>query len=72
MHQTTHFFNLGYGWLCKHCCAEDTERKHHHQKYGAQKPQGPAFARWVDQEDWRGLICTRCNISENLSYRIPK
>jgi hypothetical protein len=69
MHQTTHFFNLGYGWLCKHCSAEDTERKHHH--HSAQKPQGPAFARWVDQEQFRGLICTRCNISENLSHRIP-
>jgi hypothetical protein len=69
MHQTTHFFNLGYGWLCKHCSAEDTERKHHQPS--APKPKGPAFARWVDQEQFRGLICTRCNISENLSHRIP-
>jgi len=68
MHQTTHFFNLGYGWLCKHCSAEDAERKHHHH-HSAQKPQGPAFARWVDQEQWRGLICPRCNISENLNRR---
>jgi len=70
MHQTTHFFNLGYGWLCKHCSAEDTERKHHQPS--AQKPQGPAFARWIDQEQFRGLVCSRCNISENLSHRIPK
>jgi hypothetical protein len=68
MHQTTHFFNLGYGWLCKHCSAEDAERKHHHH-HSAQKPQGPAFARWVDQEEFRGLICTRCNISEKISRR---
>ena len=69
MHQTTHFFNLGYGWLCKHCSAEDAERKHHHRS--APKPQGPAFARWVDQDEFRGLICSRCNISENLSHRVP-
>jgi hypothetical protein len=67
MHQTTHFFNLGYGWLCKHCSAEDAERKHHH--HGAQNPQGPAFARWVEQEEWQGLVCPRCGISENLSRR---
>jgi len=65
MHQTTHFFNLGYGWFCKHCSAEDAERKHHH--HSAQKPQGPAIARWVDQEEWRGLICPRCGISERLN-----
>ena len=27
MNQTTHFFNLGYGWLCKHCSAEVAEKK---------------------------------------------
>jgi hypothetical protein len=49
MHQTTHFFNLGYGWLCKHCSAEDAERKHHHHHpHGAQKPQSLAFAKWVE------------------------
>jgi hypothetical protein len=57
MHQTTHFFNLGYGWLCKHCSAEAAERKHHgHQHHGAQRPQGPALAKWVDEEHWRGLV----------------
>jgi hypothetical protein len=69
MHQTTHFFNLGYGWLCKHCSAEDAERKHHHQ--GQHRPQGPALARWIDDQHFRGLVCPRCNISENLSHRIP-
>jgi hypothetical protein len=64
MHQTTHFFNLGYGWLCKHCSAEDAERKHHHVSDGAQKPQGLAFARWVEEQHWRGLVCPRCGISE--------
>jgi hypothetical protein len=66
MHQTTHFFNLGYGWLCKHCSAEDAERKHHHHHpHGAQKPpQSLAFAKRVEEQHWRGLICPRCGISE--------
>ena len=67
MHQTTHFFNLGYGWLCKHCSAEDAERKHRHQQM--QKPQSPAFARWVDEQNWRGLVCPRCGISEAADKR---
>jgi len=67
MHQTTHFFNLGYGWLCKHCSAEDAERKQHHRD--SQRSQGPALAKWVEQDEWRGLICPRCNISENLNRR---
>jgi hypothetical protein len=67
MHQTTHFFNLGYGWLCKHCSAEAAERKHHHHPHqGAQHSQGPALAKWVDEENWRGLVCPRCGISEKL------
>jgi len=58
MHQTTHFFNLGYGWLCKHCCAENTERK--------QKASTPAFAKWTDEEH-SGLMCPRCGIEEQLA-----
>jgi hypothetical protein len=64
MHQTTHFFNLGYGWLCKHCSAEDTERKHH----GPQKNTALPLAKWVDEEHWRGLVCPRCGIAEDLSH----
>jgi len=67
MHQTTHFFNLGYGWLCKHCSAEAAERKHHgHHHHGAQHQQGPALAKWVEEEHWRGLVCPRCGISERI------
>jgi len=70
MHQTTHFFNLGYGWLCKHCSAEAAERKHHHHQHqGQQRPQGPALAKWVEEEQWRGLVCPRCGISEAADSR---
>jgi hypothetical protein len=61
MQQTAHFFNLGYGWLCKHCSAEDTERKHHH---GERRSQPLALAKWVDEDERRGMVCTRCGIFE--------
>ena len=61
MHQTTHFFNLGYGWLCKHCSAEDAERK---QRQGERVRQPLALAKWVDEGDRCGLVCTRCGIDE--------
>jgi hypothetical protein len=68
MHQTTHFFNLGYGWLCKHCSAEDAERKHnHHHNHGAQKPQSLALAKWIEDERRRGLMCPRCGIEEHVT-----
>jgi hypothetical protein len=59
MNQTTHFFNLGYGWLCKHCSAENSERKQRHHSV-----QGLAFAKWVDEEHRCGLVCPRCRIDE--------
>jgi len=67
MNQTTHFFNLGYGWLCKHCSAEDTERKHHHQHHGAHKPQSLALAKWIEDQHFRGLMCPRCGIAERFN-----
>ena len=72
MHQTTHFFNLGYGWLCKHCSAETAERRQqdrHHHAHGhnhvVHKSQPLALARWTD-ESRSGLICTRCGIEEHF------
>jgi len=68
MHQTTHFFNLGYGWLCKHCSAEAAERKHQELRHhGVAKSSPPALAKWVEQQEWRGLVCPRCHIQERLN-----
>ena len=69
MHQTTHFFNLGYGWLCKHCSAENTERKQYHP-HECEKGKTPslALAKWVDEEH-HGLACPRCGIEEKISRR---
>jgi hypothetical protein len=67
MHQTTHFFNVGYGWLCKHCSAEDAERKHHdHLKHVESKPCQLALAKWIDEEH-HGLSCPRCGIEERVA-----
>jgi len=67
MHQTTHFFNLGYGWLCKHCSAEESERKHHdHHHHRDHKTQSLALAKWLDDEH-HGLMCPRCGIEEHIT-----
>ena len=69
MHQTTHFFNLGYGWLCKHCSAENTERKqqHRHQQHEAPRNASLPLAKWVEDEGLRGLVCPKCGIAEPVS-----
>jgi hypothetical protein len=56
MNQTTHFFNLGWGWLCKHCSAEAAEKK--------LRNQPPALAKWIEEEDFCGLKCSKCGIDE--------
>ncbi|MCA1573606.1 MAG: hypothetical protein LC770_03535, partial [Acidobacteria bacterium] len=60
MNHTNHFFNLGYGWLCKHCSAEHAERKHYDHVTRARffteveaeekepKLSTLALARWTD------------------------
>jgi hypothetical protein len=67
MHQTTHFFNLGYGWLCKHCSAETAERKQQQQahNHAVNHSQPLALAKWTD-ESRSGLICPRCGIEEQF------
>jgi ssDNA-binding Zn-finger/Zn-ribbon topoisomerase 1 len=70
MHQTTHFFNLGYGWLCKHCSAENAERQHrqHSNNNGERKMPNLALAKWIDEEH-HGLLCPRCGMQELVSRR---
>jgi DNA-directed RNA polymerase subunit RPC12/RpoP len=70
MHQTTHFFNLGYGWLCKHCSAENTERKqqhHQHHQHEAQRNAPLPLAKSVEDGGLRGLQCPQCGIAEPVS-----
>jgi len=69
MHQTTHFFNLGYGWLCKHCSAEAAERKHHGHHHGAQQPQGPALTK-LDSSDLEAPTFDPPGFLEDLVYAL--
>jgi len=78
MHQTNHFFNLGYGWLCKHCGAENAERKQHNRQNRSPSSLEHAegrnngelsslpLAKWVDEQR-QGLACPRCGIEEPLT-----
>jgi hypothetical protein len=78
MNQTNHFFDLGYGWLCKHCSAADTEAKHqvpqsrsgffsHAEPVKKEaKASGLALASWTDSSR-RALTCPRCGIEELIS-----
>ena len=69
MLQTNHFFNLGYGWLCKHCSSADTEAKHRHSEASVgqqQKAPGLALAGWTDASR-QALTCPRCGIEETIT-----
>ena len=67
MNQTNHFFDLGYGWLCKHCSAEETERKLHASETGSErKPARLALATWTDSTR-HVLTCPRCGIEETIT-----
>ena len=65
---------MGYGWLCKHCSAEDAERKLQERiNRGQLIKTGPeddklilALAKWSN-EDRHGLTCPRCGIEEQLT-----
>jgi hypothetical protein len=76
LNQTNHFFDLGYGWLCKHCSAEDTERKQRPEvprgffaegepTEKSSKTSGLALAGWTDATR-HALICPRCGIEEAI------
>jgi hypothetical protein len=75
LNQTNHFFDLGYGWLCKHCSAEDSERKQrpnvradflHRNRSEQQQLCGLALARWTSPAHL-ALACPRCGIEETIS-----
>lgn len=72
--ETNHFINLGYGWLCKHCSAEEAEGSVERGalwrlfgKDNTQKkmPQLPSLvlARWTDSSH-KSLACPRCAMEE--------
>jgi hypothetical protein len=69
MNQTNHFFDLGYGWLCKHCSAADAEEKHRpaeNRSGNQEQPLGLALAGWTDSSR-HALACPRCGIEETIT-----
>jgi hypothetical protein len=76
LNQTNHFFDLGYGWLCKHCSAEDTDREQRPNNptdsfardqpaKKSSKPFGLALAGWTDATR-HALTCPRCGVEESI------
>jgi len=65
VNQTNHFFNLGYGWLCKHCSAEDAERRQHHPAERQPLSSTLALAQWTDPGR-QSLNCPRCGVQEQI------
>lgn len=76
MTETTHFINTGFGWVCKHCSAEEGE--HEGQAEGrarffsegeseSKEPQlsTQALARWRDVTR-QALVCPLCSIEETI------
>ncbi len=71
-----HFRNTGYGWTCRHCSDEQTERAAQSSRARffsegeaeAREPQlsTHALARWRD-ETHEILVCPRCGIAESVA-----
>jgi hypothetical protein len=74
LNQTNHFFDLGYGWLCKHCSAADAEATQHRSSFFSSpdsekresRPLGLALATWTDNSR-HALVCPRCGIAETIT-----
>jgi len=76
VNQTNHFFNLGYGWLCKHCSNEKAEQQPNqlgsgrlpdtHEKERCEpRLSSLALASWTDSAR-HSLTCPRCGIEETV------
>jgi len=66
VNQSNHFFDLGYGWLCKHCSAEDSESAQHSALAKGNLPNGLPLASWTDPTH-HTLTCPRCGIEETIA-----
>ncbi len=77
MIETNHFINTGFGWVCKHCSAEEEEaptadagraRFFIEGEAEVKEPRlsTTALARWRDATR-QTLVCPRCSIEEKIS-----
>jgi hypothetical protein len=74
--EVDHFINLGYGWVCKHCSADDLARNDAGAGRGRFFAEGeaedkepalstPALARWANATR-QALVCPRCGVEETI------
>jgi hypothetical protein len=71
--ETEHFINLGFGWVCKHCSAEqshapETNGRARFMTEGEAEEKEPALST-TTLARWRNaardtLFCPRCSIEE--------
>ncbi len=78
MEEINHFINTGFGWVCKHCSAEEEAprtagaggraRFFIEGEAEAKEPRlsTTALARWRDATR-QTLVCPRCSIEEKIS-----
>jgi hypothetical protein len=74
--ETEHFSNAGYGWVCKHCSAQESRHRDDHSRArflseGEAEEKEPvlsttALARWRDATR-QTLVCPRCSIEESIN-----
>jgi len=74
MRELTHFFNAGFGWVCRKCESElsiaDDSQHSRLLREGEAEGKNPrlsnvALAKWAD-ESRTTLECPRCGVSERV------
>lgn len=77
MQELTHFYNKGFGWVCRQCefeCSGDRTKRSGHARFfieGEAESKTPnlsnaALARWLDAAQTT-LTCPRCTVTEAVN-----